>query len=380
MENPPIRVRLEVGLEKIQFEGLGVQIHGREKNIQLVAIPQRQNIEISQSLMQGHPVWRVVRNGQTEIFTDPVLALKAIDLRSRGKALPNQVFLSPQKSNKFDLIGVLPLENYLVGVLASEMPLSWPMETLKAQAIAARSYALVTMKERAHQTYHVESNILDQVFSHIGSGPDDSPLVMKAKQAVQETTGVVLLDPKQVVLKAFYHSDCGGRTASSKSVWGFGTLKGGAVDESCPSNPKAHWNLDVATQDLSGKLKNLFKKPELGWVQSLQLIRPSRDERVEKVQIAWDSGARSNLSSQEFRALLGYDQMRSTMFEVQRVGDQFQFKGTGFGHGVGLCQWGARAMGKLGKSYNEILAHYYPGARLDNFEFRTEPRLEAQIR
>jgi stage II sporulation protein D len=379
-ENPLIRVRLESSLQKLELDGLGAQISGREDRFQLVALPRQQKITITRESMQGHSIWKVQRNSQIEIVTEKFLALRASDLRRGGKSLPNQIFLAPQKNNQFDVIGVLPLENYIVGVLASEMPLNWPLETLKAQAIAARSYAMVTMKERSRQIYHVESSILDQVFSHIGSGPDESPLVAKAKEAVRQTEGMVLLEKPQKVLKAYYHSDCGGKTSSSKSVWGFGSSVGSTVDEGCPSNPKAHWNLEISQGTLSERIQNFIKRTEFGLVESLNLIRPSRADRVERVRVAWASGDQTILSAQDFRAAVGYDQMRSTFFETKRVGSEFQFSGAGFGHGVGLCQWGARYLGKQGKSFTEILSHYYPQAQVQPWVIRTQQRLEAQIR
>ncbi len=379
LDNPPIRVRLETSIQKLELEGLGVQIRGRETNFQFVAIPQKQKIEISRDEDKGF--WKVLRGDHLELVADPILALKSIDLRSGGKSLPSQIFLTAQKKNKFDVIGVLPLESYLVGVVASEMPLSWPVETLKAQAIAARSYALVTMKERANQSFHVESNILDQVFSHIGNSADENPLVAKAKLAVHSTEGIVLLDPKSAqVLKAFYHSDCGGKTASAKSVWGVGSAAGSTVDSACPSNPKAHWNLQVSEQDLMQKLKTHLKRADLGSLEFFSLLRPSLRDRVEKIQLVWSGGVRLLMSAQDFRSVLGFDQMKSTFFQMRKEGNEYQFSGQGFGHGVGLCQWGARQLGKEGRSFDQILSHYYPQSRIDRFALRSEPKLEDQIR
>lgn len=382
VENPSIRVRLESSLERLQVEGLGVQIHGREKSFQMVAIPQRQRIEIRRESMAGHSVWRVERNGSVEIVSEPFLLMRSIEMRAGSKLLPTQVFLAPQKKSQFDVIGVLPLENYLVGVIASEMPLSWPLETLKAQAIAARSYALVSMRERQGQVYHVESSILDQVFTHIGNGPDDSALIAKAKEAVHLTEGQVLYDPqnRNRILKAYYHSDCGGKTASAKAVWGYGSPLGGAIDESCPIRPKSRWSLQLSQEALTERIKKFLRQPQLGFLQNFRLIRPSSKDRVEKIQLFWESGKDMLVSAQDFRAAIGFEQMRSTLFEVEKKANGYQFSGSGFGHGVGLCQWGARRLGQLGRSSQEILAHYYPFAPIQKLGFRTEQKLEVQTR
>jgi stage II sporulation protein D len=380
-DNPPIRVRLQSSVQSLELEGLGVQIHGRQSAYEPVSIPQTQRIKIERTWMG----WKVTRSDHTEMIDTPFLALKGIALRQGGKLLPNQIFLTAQHQTKFDVIGILPLENYLVGVIASEMPLSWPLETLKAQAIVARSYALVTMRERAKSFYHVESSVLDQVFSHIGSENDNSPLVAKAKVAVKETAGQVLLTNKGDTLKAFYHSDCGGKTSNAKDIWGMGTSTGVAVDSFCQTQGRHDWKLELSTQALSEKLARHFKK-DFGLLQMFSLLRPKADERVEKMELQWESGEKMKITAHEFRAVLGYDQLRSTLFEAKKNGDLFQFTGKGYGHGVGMCQWGARAMGKLGKSYEEILGHYYPQAELrrgldsNKLQAKNEPELATQIK
>lgn len=380
-DNPPIRVRLQASVEVLELEGIGVQIHGREVAFEKVAIPRHQTIRIER-FEHG---WKVTRSGAFEVIETPFLAMKGIALRQGGKLLPNQVFLAPQKRKKFDVIGILPLENYLVGVIASEMPLSWPLETLKAQAIAARSYALVTMRERAKSFYHVESTVLDQVFTHIGNEPNESALVSKAKVAVKETEGMVLLAPDGKTLKAFYHSDCGGKTSNAKDVWGYGVSAGIAVDASCPGVAKRNWNLELEDQGLSAKLKQYLKK-DMGLLVNFSLIRPGPDERVQKMELQWQSGEKTKMAAHEFRAAIGFDQLRSTFFEARKMGDRFLFTGKGFGHGVGLCQWGARALGKMGKDYKEILEHYYPKAEIQSSEskrlalIRNEPELATQIK
>lgn len=373
--NPLIKVRLHSLMENVEIEGVGIHFQGRQSAFEFVALPRTQKFKIQRQILQGKNIWKIVGPRATEILTDPVLAIRASSLYLKGKLLPNQIFLSPRKS-RFDLVGVLPLEDYLVGVIASEMPLSWPLETLKAQAIAARSYALATMRERSRRHFHVESTVLDQVFSHIGSGHSEDPLVKKAKSAIQATEGLVLLSDKRQLLKAYYHADCGGKTSDAKTVWGFGVSTGSAMDSSCPSNPRAHWNLTLSEEALRGKLQRFLKMPELGNLVVLNLIRPSPQERIEKIRIGFDSGKQMTVSAQAFREALGYDQLRSTFFDLKKKDGEYQFKGKGFGHGVGLCQWGARHLGQEGFNFNEILKHYYPRAYLA----RTGQEPEGQIR
>ncbi|MGZ5280481.1 MAG: SpoIID/LytB domain-containing protein, partial [Pseudobdellovibrionaceae bacterium] len=211
------------------------------------------------------------------------------------------------------------------------------------------------------------STILDQVFSHIGNEPDESPLIAKAKLAVKDTEGIVLLSPKGETLKAFYHSDCGGKTSNAKNIWGHGVSTGVAIDASCPRVAKHNWNFEISETTLSQKLNQSMKR-DSGILRSFSLIRPGPEERVEKMELLWASGEKTRIAAHEFRAAIGYDQLRSTLFDARKVGDQFQFVGRGFGHGVGLCQWGSKALGKTGKNYKEILEHYYPKADLQSLD------------
>jgi stage II sporulation protein D len=258
----------------------------------------------------------------------------------------------------------MPLESYLTGVLASEMPLTWPLESLKAQAVAARSYALAVMKERSRKVYQVESNILDQVFRPLAVDDEGDPLVRKALQAVRETQGQKLVIGNGRTLKAYFHSDCGGHTVSARSVWGKAVESGEAADASCPSNPRANWELGISKTKIYAGLKKFFS---LGR-SPLQVVglefEKGEDERVHQVRVAFNEGSPRVLSGNEFRALVGFQDLKSTLFEAKMEGETIRFRGRGFGHGVGLCQWGSRALGLQGVKYAEILRHYYPLARL----------------
>jgi stage II sporulation protein D len=209
--------------------------------------------------------------------------------------------------------------------------------------------------------------------------------VAKAKAAVKETEGMILLSSTGETLKAFYHSDCGGKTSNAKDIWGAGTSTGVAVDSFCQTPGRHDWKLELSRQEISQKLARHFKK-DFGILQMFSLIRPQSDERVQKMELQWESGEKTKISAHEFRAALGFDQLRSTLFEAQKNGDLFQFTGRGYGHGVGMCQWGARAMGKLGKSHEEILGHYYPQAELrrglnaNKLQAKNEPELAMQIK
>lgn len=350
-----VRVRLSSFKEKVRLTGDGLRFQNKEEPFQVVAIPQRSEAEVRLVHKDGKSHWVVRLNNKDpeRIFVDPFLLVEGRGLRADMKALPDQIILHASSGSGGDLIGVLPLEEYLVGVLASEIPLSWPLETLKAQAVAARSYALTVMKERNKRAFHLESSVLDQVFRHVLSEDEKSPLIDKALQAVRETKGLRLFTAKNQVLKAFYHSDCGGQTTTAKNVWNHGVNTGTAVDSSCPSHPGSRWKFRLSRTELLERLK-------VSDFKALELIKPVHEKRISAVRLAVNETENRVIPANEFRKMLGFQELKSAAFTLTMAGDDYIFQGEGFGHGVGLCQWGSRALGLQGRNYKQILSHYYP--------------------
>ncbi len=366
-----VRVRLLKGSKKIQITGLGLRFQNLNQPYRQVSIPAgdaRRSLnaldfgtEAEVRLMdkEGKKIWalRINNKDPERLFSEKYLLIQGENLRSGDKTLPSRVLLSVNSEDKVDVVGVVPLDEYVVGVLASEMPLSWPLETLKAQAVAARSYALAVMEERKNQPFHLESSVLDQVFRHVLDSDEKDPLIKKAIQAVRETAGVKLYANKGQVLKAFFHSDCGGKTTTAKNVWNTNVNAGVAVDSSCPTNPRAHWKLTLSKDELSRRLR-------VADISGLDLIKVPSENRVKAVRVAFNGAPTKMVSANEFRQMLGFQELRSSLFEMKKVGESFLFQGQGYGHGVGLCQWGSRYLGQSGQSYRQILKHYYPLALL----------------
>lgn len=354
-----VRVRVMSTIEKVQISGTGLRFQNIAQAIKPVSIPQNKYAQVRLLQRQGKKVWAVRLDGQAveHLLTEKYLLVQGMNLRVGAQNLPQKVLLSPGEKNRIDVVGVMPLDEYVVGVLASEMPLSWPLETLKAQAVAARSYALSVIQERKDQAYHLESSILDQVFRHVVAEDENDPLIQKAVQAVKATSGVKLYAQNGRVLKAYFHSDCGGQTTAAKNVWGTNLNAGTAVDSSCPTNPKAHWKLSLTKNELARRLK-------VADVVGLDFVKVPSENRIKEVRLALNDTQTQTLTVNDFRQRLGFQDLRSSLFELKRVGEKFLFEGQGFGHGVGLCQWGSRSLGKSGKNYNQILKHYYPLAVL----------------
>jgi stage II sporulation protein D len=253
------------------------------------------------------------------------------------------------------VINELPLEQYLVGVINSEISSTWPMESIKVQAVIARTYAVFKRNERSRAPYHLEATVMDQVYN--GSELEDS----RAARGVYETAGQVLTY-NGAVIQAFYHANCGGHTEDVENVWGFSLpyLKG--VDcQYCAANGQVGWEQAIPLSKIESLLRGAGHK-----VYGLVDIKPgSRNSRgrLKTVLLITERGTMS-IPATKFRMAVGSTTVKSTDLTVRVDGGMAYFRGTGYGHGVGLCQWGAKQRALDGFSYAEILLYYYPGTEL----------------
>lgn len=252
------------------------------------------------------------------------------------------------------------LEDYLYSVVASEMPTSWPAAALQAQAVAARSYALHQRQHRGNVVFDVGDTTAWQVYKGIAQ---EAPSVISA---VDATAGQVLTHNGRII-EAVFHSSSGGHTENVEYVWSNAIPYLRGVPDFDQAAPVFSWREQVSASDLRAKISGV------GNIISITPERFTPTGRVASVQVVGDAGRRS-MKGREMRSLLG---LRSTLFEVQpQMGrlasagggigapTSFTFLGRGFGHGVGMSQWGARGMADQGYGYDSILAHYYQGVSL----------------
>lgn len=363
-----LRVRLKSNQTELNISGVGLRVQGSQTFFQSVAIPTNDNLQIKRFHKEGHSFWLLTRRGKSQIISTPFVMIEGHDLRAGAQALPQKIFLSAAGSQKMDVVGLLPVEEYIAGVIASEMPLQWPLETLKAQAVAARSYALSVMKERSRRVYHLESSILDQVFRPLVAENGNDLLVRKARQAVRETRGQTLRTAQGKLMKAFYHSDCGGRTVAAGNVWKGSANSGEVSDNACPLREGSQWTLTKLKSEVFLNVKKFLISEKLmrknDEVVGLNFLKEVDGHRVGKVEARLQSGVVAVVSSNDFRSALGFQILKSTMFDATESAQEYVFKGQGFGHGVGLCQWGSRYLGMNGSKYDQILKHYYPLAKI----------------
>lgn len=274
-------------------------------------------------------------------------------MRVNGKSYRGQIELSLQNNGKILVINELPLEQYLIGVITSEISSTWPMESIKTQAVIARTYAVAKRKERSRAFYHLESTVMDQAYE--GSDEEDS----RAVRGVIETEGEVLTY-NGTVIQAFYHANSGGRTESSENVWGVALpyLKGVECQYGLTSTTSS-WEQSVPLS----KIESSLKAQKVYGLTDIKAGPRNNRGRLKTVQLETERGTITILAT-KFRMAVGSTVIRSTNFSVRVEGGTAYFSGSGYGHGVGLCQYGAKQRALDGFSYTEILSYYYPGTKL----------------
>lgn len=280
-------------------------------------------------------------------------------IRLGGRLYKGDILISAVASDRLDIIEALPLEEYLYGVLASEMRPDWPLEALKAQAVASRTYALKYINPA--RDYDVTDGVEKQVYG--GAGKVNARIM----EAVNSTRGEVL-KYKGKLLMAFFHACCGGHTASSKSAWGEDVLKPlyGVQDPFCAESRHSRWQLYSPTHDLLKAIQAMGSTALK--IKGVRIHRKDRSGRAVTLRFTTDRGV-YDASVGELRKRLGASEFRSALVtRVAAVKGGYEFKGRGWGHGVGMCQEGAKYMAYRGRPYKKILRHYYPGASITDHE------------
>jgi stage II sporulation protein D len=252
------------------------------------------------------------------------------------------------------VVNHIPLDEYLCGVLPREMAPSWPLEALKAQAVAARTYAVYHMLLRRTAAYDVLSTTSSQVY---GGSEKDYPAV---RSAVDATRGLVLAEGGRLALTLF-HANSGGRTESLEDIWGGRLSYLSSVDDPFSKNYSGGtWEKTLSAEEIASACAQFGIAADK--VKEIVPIERSASGRIKKLKVVADSQT-FFLSGNSFRLIVGPGKVKGTNFAVQKEKAEFVFKGTGYGHGAGMSQWGAYGMSKKGHDFTAILGHYYPGAQ-----------------
>lgn len=248
------------------------------------------------------------------------------------------------------LINVIQLEDYVKGVVASEVGIHWPEEALKAQAVLARTYAVAhILRNRTRNFYDVTSSVFHQVYKE-DEGTEE------VEKAVKETKGQILHYNGEPVM-AFYHACSVVKTEDPKEVFGkeYPYLK--PVEVPSTPSPYTLWEKKISFEIL----EKILSMKNLSYVRIANYTTTGRVKELE-----FSDGKNIKLvKATELRRLLQWTALPSTMITSIRIEDDgVVFEGKGYGHGVGMCQWCAFQMAQEGKNYKEILQYFYPGAQI----------------
>ncbi|MGE4357742.1 MAG: SpoIID/LytB domain-containing protein [Candidatus Omnitrophota bacterium] len=360
-EDLPVILRVAIfnnvsSVEISLYESCSVETLYTSELIEIISSLKREKVyPLPEGLMLGRRIYKTH-------------GIKIKPLREAGEIIINgrkyrgEIDIIKTKDLKLLVVNHIELENYLYGVLSHEVSIHWPLEALKAQAIASRTYALYQRKVNGDKDYDLTGDFYSQVYG--GSSAER----YRSTRAINLTKGKVLVY-KGEIFPAYFHATCGGATEDASELWDIDIppLKGVKCDF-CYQSPHFLWERFIPMRELREKL-SAYGYRVAG--KLLGIIPEGRNPsgRIRRLKIITDKGNFS-ISAKEFRQIFDPQVIRSTNFEIEFEPDGAIFRGYGWGHGVGLCQWGAYFMAIKGYKAEEILKYYYPGAEIKKISYR----------
>jgi len=278
-------------------------------------------------------------------------------LSANGQPYRGVIELRRTSAARLTAINEVSIEQYLYGVIKGEIDPRWPPEAVKAQAVAARTLAFENLVS-ARAKYPSEGYVLrattdSQVYLGV-AGEDPAAIA-----AVDATRGIVATFRSRPIFAA-YHSNSGGHTEDSENVWGTPhPYLRGVPDPYALDEPGTQWTARLSLSTIEADVRRLGV-----YTTGLMAIEPGRVTpwgRAVTVRLLEEGGRTQEIGANQFRLAVGPGVIRSTMFTITRDGADMNFAGRGSGHGVGLDQWGARAMAVQGFTFEQILSYYYTG-------------------
>ena len=262
-------------------------------------------------------------------------------------------FLVVPDGKKFLLINLVDLESYVFAVLRTESWPGWPLEVNKVFAIASRSYVMnMAMRmEKNKSLYHVKNTNAHQTYK----GVHDTPII---KQAVEETKGMFIADAKKQPILAMFDTCCGGVIPAHIANFNFADapyLARKYPCTHCKTTARYSWQMQHNQQELEKRLGSLI--PQGNKLRDIKITKKDKAGLVTELVLRCVGGKTVTISGSKFYSAMK-SKVKSLSFTITKKGN---FKGIGYGHQIGLCQWGAREMVRDGWDYQQILCFYYPG-------------------
>jgi stage II sporulation protein D len=384
--SPPVRVRISDATDRLNVRGFDLKFSSGKKIGQMADRTSEWNIRCSQA---GEVSARIPGSAYEQTFYSPLKIESPSGFVSfQNRRYRDSLYVySIKKSGKTtcEVVNHVEIEKYLDGLVNSEFNAKWERGAIDAQVIAARTYAFYQMRQAKIKPSHydLDSTIKDQVYD--GSMKED----YRSSMSAERTRGQILSSGHSQPIKAYYHSTCGGMTELPEGVWGKreAGFKRRVVCHYCRESPAFVWDVPLQLTQVSKQIQTGLSsltpyqskqiqnwpskwKTDLGSSELLSLdvsaVDPS--SRATLVRSTWKKGTLKyalDIPATWFRQWVGTTKVKSTGFQILPSGPgQFVLRGKGYGHGVGLCQWGAKVMGDRKKNALDILKFYYPDAQM----------------
>lgn len=259
---------------------------------------------------------------------------------------------------KISVANELKIDDYLKGVLPREVIVTWPDEALRVQAVASRTYLASHLGKHAAFGFDLCSDVHCQVY---GGMTKEHP---KTSAAVDKTRGEILAYEGKPI-GAYFFAHCGGSTEQIGPVWGNQDVPylPRKACTFCSDNPRYIWKLKIHNHEIMKALLKV-KLVKGKTLKEISVKKKSGSGRASMVTVTTDAGE-FDMTGNAFRLALHPEKIRSTLWtRFAKLEGFYEFEGKGWGHGVGMCQWGARGQADKGRQYREILDFYYPHTQL----------------
>ncbi len=277
--------------------------------------------------------------------------------------------------NALTAVNVIKIDDYVSAVVSQEMPVTWPLQALKAQAVVSRTYALKNRSKHARETHY---QFCDLAHCQVYKGCME--VTPKVNKAVAETRDQVVYYHNHL-MNTLFHSTCGGMTVSNREIWD-GTADTGLVSVAdqeqginwCADSPYSHWGIMITRAKLTTVLRN-SQASITDNIYDLVITDSTSHGRVKKITYKFKGNSYA-LSGEKFYSQwgqsLGWHQLKSTWFDVKEKNSMFYFNGHGLGHGIGFCQWGAKGRAEKGWDYGQIILAYFPKGRIKTYHHKKD--------
>lgn len=304
-----------------------------------------------------------IRFGNRVFKTDSIFiqSPRGPGIRFNQRVYLNGLEMKLKPEGKILIINHIDLEHYLKGVIPFEANPKWSNATLHASAIVSRTFALFKMIEKRNQDYDVGSGVLSQVYAGENVRHD------RTDAMVDQTRGQVMLYQNEI-FPAYFHSASGGATTSADAVWSVKSHPAlqGVVCEFCRSSKHETWTSFVKYSEIEKAVRDDGGQPVRA-IREIKLKSYDRSGRAREIEVIGRNG-KFKVPLSELRGWVGAEKIKSTLivrYLNQPEKQGVTFWGRGWGHGVGLDQYGAKYMGELGYSPEQILDYFYPGMNIE---------------